>query len=134
MGKKILAADDERDIRIVVKAVLSKKGYEVHTASDGQEAIDRLSSEEFSLVILDVLMPKLNGFSVLQKIREQGKKELPVIMLTALSSDKDVWNGYEKGATYYLPKPFENKQLINIVDYLIGDLPEEERKKIETTL
>lgn len=134
MGKKILVVDDEPDIHSVIKAVLSKKDYNVQTASDGREALQKLSAEKFDLIILDVLMPNIDGFTVLQRIREGGLIDLPVVMLTAMSSERDMWKGYEKGATYYLTKPFENKQLVNIIDYLIGDLPQEERLRLELNL
>jgi DNA-binding response OmpR family regulator len=134
VGKKILVVDDEPDIHSVIKAVLSKKDYNVQTASDGREALQKLSAEKFDLIILDVLMPNIDGFTVLQRIREGGLIDLPVVMLTAMSSERDMWKGYEKGATYYLTKPFENKQLVNIIDYLIGDLPQEERLRLELNL
>lgn len=134
VGKKILVVDDEPDIHSVVKAILLKRGYDIQTAFDGEEALQKLSAEKYDLIILDVLMPKLDGFAVLQKIRESGQTELPVVMLTAVSSDRDMWKGYEKGATYYITKPFENKRLANIVDYLIGDLPRDERTNLELSL
>ena len=134
MTKKILEVDDEPDIHSVIKAVLSKKDYDVQSASDGQEALEKLSTQKYDLIILDVLMPNVDGFTVLQRIREGGQTDLPVVMLTAMSSGRDIWKGYEKGATYYLTKPFENKQLVNIVDYLIGDLPRDERLRLELNL
>ena len=134
MSKKILVVDDEPDIHSVIKAVLSKKDYDVQSASDGQEALEKLSAQKYDLIILDVLMPNVNGFTVLQRIREGGQTDLPVIMLTAMSAERDIWKGYEKGATYYLTKPFENKQLVNIVDYLVGDLPRDERLRLELNL
>ena len=134
MSKKILVVDDEPDIHNVIKAILSKKDYDVQTASDGQEALQKLSTEKYDLIILDVLMPNVDGFTVMQRIRESGQTDLPVVMLTAMSSDRDMWKGYEKGATYYLTKPFDNKQMVNIIDYLIGDLPRDERLRLELSL
>lgn len=134
MAKKILVVDDEPDIHAVIKTLLAKKDYEVQTASDGQEALQKLSTGKYDLIILNVLMPNVDGFTVLLRIREGGQTDLPVVMLTALSSDRDMWKGYEKGATYYLTKPFENKQLVSIVDYLIGDLPRDERLRLECSL
>jgi two-component system response regulator VicR len=134
MSKKILVVDDEPDIHTVIKTILSKKDYDVQTASDGQEALQKLSTEKYDLIILDVLMPNVDGFTVLLRIRESGQTDLPVVMLTAMSSDRDMWKGYEKGATYYLTKPFDNKQMVNIIDYLIGDLPRAERLRLELSL
>ncbi len=134
MAKRILAVDDENDIRVIIKAVLSARGYDVELAVDGEEAIVKLNQGTYDLVILDIMMPKLDGHGVLKEIRTRGLTNLPVVMLTAKSTDKDVWEGYEEGATYYITKPFENIRLGNIVDYLIGDLPPQERAKLETQL
>jgi len=87
----------------------------------------------FDLVILDILMPKLDGYGVLRKMAEAGLKT-PVIMLTARADDDSVWDGYSRGATLYVTKPFDNKYLIDAVNYLIGDLSEAERREIERRL
>jgi len=134
MAKRILAVDDESDIRMIIEAVLTSKGYEVETAVDGEDALMKLNQGKFNLVILDIMMPKLDGYGTLKAIRERGLNELPVVMLTAKSTDKDVWKGYEEGVTYYITKPFENTRLANIIDYLIGDLTPQEKARLETQL
>ncbi len=134
MAKRVLAVDDETDIRMIIEGLLTAGGYEVTTAEDGEDALVKFNKAQFDLVILDVMMPKRDGYEVLQEIRESPKSEVPVIMLTAKATDKDVWKGYEVGATYYLTKPFSNQQLLNIVKYLIGDLPPHERERLETQL
>jgi len=134
MAKKVLAVDDESDIRMIIEAVLVSKGYEVNTAVDGEDALVKLNQSKYDLVILDIMMPKLDGFGVLKEIRQRGLTSLPVVMLTAKSTDRDVWKGYEEGVTYYITKPFENARLANIIDYLIGDLSPQERARLETQL
>ncbi len=134
MAKRILAVDDESDIRMIIQAVLAGKGYEVDTAIDGEDALVKLNQKKYDLVVLDIMMPKLDGYGVLKEIRQRGLNELPVVMLTAKSTDKDVWKGYEEGVTYYITKPFENIRLANIVDYVIGDLSPQERQRLETQL
>ena len=134
MAKRILAVDDESDIRMIIQAVLAGKGYEVDTAVDGEDALVKLNQGKYDLVVLDIMMPKLDGYGVLKEIRERGLGDMPVVMLTAKSTDKDVWKGYEEGITYYITKPFENVRLANIVDYIIGDLTPEERRRLETQL
>jgi DNA-binding response OmpR family regulator len=134
VGKRVLAVDDETDIRMIIEGLLKSGGYEVETAEDGEDALGKFNKGRFDLVILDVMMPKRDGYEVLREIRQGPKGETPVVMLTAKATDKDVWKGYEEGATYYLTKPFSNQQLLNIVKYLIGDLPPHERERLETHL
>lgn len=134
MVKHILAVDDESDIRTIIEALLTSKGYKVDTAVDGEDALVKLNQGAYDLVILDIMMPKLDGYGVLEELRKRGLGDLPVIMLTAKSTDKDVWKGYEEGITYYVTKPFENVRLSNIVDYLIGGLSPGERAKLESQL
>jgi len=95
MVKHILAVDDESDIRTIIEALLTSKGYKVDTAVDGEDALVKLNQGAYDLVILDIMMPKLDGYGVLEELRKRGLGDLPVIMLTAKSTDKDVWKGYE---------------------------------------
>jgi DNA-binding response OmpR family regulator len=134
VAKKVLAVDDETDIRTIIQGLLTSGGYEVTTAEDGEDALTKFNQGRFDLVLLDVMMPKRDGYEVLKAIRESPRGNTPVVMLTAKATDKDVWKGYEEGATYYLTKPFSNQQLLNIVKYLIGDLPPHERARLETLL
>jgi len=107
---RILVADDEIDIRNLVKIGLEENGYDVLTAEDGQEAWDILSSQEVGLAILDVMMPVLDGFSLLRKIREHST--IPVIFLTARTDDLDKVLGLGLGADDYLAKPFSVRELV----------------------
>jgi DNA-binding response OmpR family regulator len=121
-AKTILVVDDEADIRQSVGRILRNKGFEVWLAEDGEQALNVLRSwEDFDLVILDVMMPKLDGFEVLKNLRKNLRSNIPVIMLTARSTEMDVADGYVKGADFYLTKPFDLQLLLDSVDYLIGD-------------
>lgn len=134
VAKRVLAVDDETDIRMIVESLLKSGGYEVDTACDGEDAIMKYNRNKYDLVVLDIMMPKRDGYEVLKEIRSRGPESAPVIMLTAKATDKDVWKGYEEGATYYITKPFVNQTFLNIVNYLIGDLPRHEKEKLEAHL
>ncbi len=113
MGKKILIVDDEEVIRKFLKIHLSKLGYEIKEASNGEQAIEELSKDRFDLLICDVLMPKKDGWQVLKEVRANPETEsLPVIVLTAKNEDTDMFEGYNLGANYYMTKPFTKGQLL----------------------
>lgn len=104
MAYRILVADDEAEIRDVLRLYLEKEGYEVAEAADGAEAVRQIKSGTIDLAILDIMMPGLNGYRVLQNIREENN--LPVLMLSAKSSDSDKILGLDLGADDYITKPF----------------------------
>ena len=108
--KKILIADDEEGIRDMVKEYISLDGFTVDEAADGEEALELLSKNKYALLLLDVMMPKLNGWKVLSKLRETSN--LPVIMLTARGEEYDKLFGFELGADDYMIKPFSPKELL----------------------
>ncbi|MCS6951033.1 MAG: response regulator [bacterium] len=113
---KILAVDDEPHIRRLVQVNLERHGYEVVTASDGKDALEKVATEKPDLVVLDVMMPYMDGFEVLQTLRKNPEtRELPVIMLTAKAQDADVFRGWQSGADLYLTKPFNPMELISFV-------------------
>ena len=129
---KILVVDDEARMRKLVKDFLIKKDYEVIEAADGQEAVDVFFDQnDISLVILDVMMPKMDGWEVLKEIRAYSK--IPVIMLTAKGDERDELKGFDSGADEYISKPFSPKILVARVDALLrrSNLIAEE-EKIET--
>lgn len=104
MGYKILIADDEAEIRDVLRLYLEKDGYEVVEAADGVEAMEKIRKEQPDLVILDIMMPGLDGYRVLRNIRENNN--IPVIMLSAKDTDADKILGLDLGADDYITKPF----------------------------
>lgn len=107
---KILIADDEVDILNLLKVSLEESGYEVITAQNGKEAYDKFMSESVDMVILDVMMPIIDGFNLLRKIRENST--IPVILLTARVDDMDKVLGLGLGADDYISKPFSIAELI----------------------
>ena len=113
MNKKILVVDDEEVIRRFLRIYLTKWGYEVKEASDGEQVLEQLGCEGFDLLILDILMPNKDGWQVLKEVKSNPKtKDIPVIVLTAKTEDSDMFKGYELGASYYLTKPFTKAQLL----------------------
>jgi two-component system alkaline phosphatase synthesis response regulator PhoP/two-component system response regulator VicR len=123
MPKKILAVDDERHIVRLVQVNLERAGYEVITAYDGKDALEKVASEQPDLVVLDVMMPYMDGFEVLQNLRKnQATRELPVIMLTAKAQDADVFRGWQSGVDCYLTKPFNPMELISFVKRIFKSL------------
>jgi len=133
--KTVLVVDDDDDLRAIISAVVRRRGHSVLTAANGLEALKQLeSSASVDLVVLDVTMPVLDGLETLRRIRAGGRTALPVILLTANRSDSDVLAGYASGGDYYLPKPFQAESLLDVVDYLIGDLSPAERARLEQVL
>jgi two-component system alkaline phosphatase synthesis response regulator PhoP len=123
MPKKILAVDDERHIVRLVQVNLERAGYEVVTAFDGKDALEKVASEQPDLVVLDVMMPYMDGFEVLQNLRKNpSTRELPVIMLTAKAQDADVFRGWQSGVDCYLTKPFNPMELISFVKRIFKSL------------
>lgn len=110
MKKKILIADDDREIRRLVEIYLRNEGYETVMASDGLEALDILKREAVDLMILDVMMPRMDGIEACIKAREQHA--IPIIILSAKSEDMDKILGLSSGADDYLPKPFNPLELV----------------------
>lgn len=107
--EKILVVDDEASIRRILETRLSMIGYDVVTAADGEEAIATFNANHPDLVVLDVMMPKLDGYGVCQELRKES--DIPIIMLTALGDVADRITGLELGADDYVVKPFSPKEL-----------------------
>ncbi len=110
MDKKILIVDDEKNIVNIIAFNLKKEGYTVITASDGEEGVKKALSEDPDLILLDIMMPKMDGYEACRKIRE--KKHTPIIMLTARAEEIDKVLGLELGADDYVTKPFGVRELI----------------------
>ena len=108
---RILLVEDEPGLQLTLSDRLRREGYEVETAADGQSGLDRAATGEFDLVLLDVMLPRKNGFDVLRDLRQRGL-ETPVIMLTARGQVVDTVVGLKLGADDYLSKPFEMMELL----------------------
>jgi two-component system response regulator ArlR len=108
---RLLLAEDEKSLSKAIITILQKNNYSADAVYDGEEALDYLASGNYDGVILDIMMPKLDGISVLKKLREQGNT-IPVLMLTAKSEVDDKVLGLDSGANDYLTKPFHTKELL----------------------
>lgn len=108
--KKILVVDDEKPISDIIKFNLEKEGYEVVTAFDGEEALEKVETEDPALIVLDVMLPKLDGLEVVREVRKTH--DMPVIMVTAKETEIDKVLGLELGADDYVTKPFSNRELV----------------------
>jgi len=124
MSLKILVADDEPNIVISLEYLLKREGYTVAVARDGQEALDAITRDTPDLVLLDVMMPKKNGFEVCQEVRaNEALHGLKILMLTAKGRDTDVAKGTALGADAYMTKPFSTRDLVQKVADMLGRTP-----------
>ncbi len=120
--KKILIVDDDRDFVEILYARLSSFGYEIITAGDGVEGLEKVRSSTPDLIILDIMMPRMDGYDLCRLLKFDEKyKAIPVIMLTAKSQDIDRVMGNKVGADEYITKPFEIKDLIGKVRKHLGE-------------
>ena len=120
---RILLVDDEKDLREQLSAMLAGQKYFVDCAADGEEALDRIFAQPFDLIVLDIMLPKRDGLSVLQEIR-QAKIRTPVLMLTARREIDDKIAGLDQGADDYLAKPFSAAELLARVRALLRRVTE----------
>ncbi len=121
MAKKVLIADDEQNIVISIEFLLRREGFEVVVASDGEAALVKARAEKPDLVLLDVMMPKMNGFDVCQALRADPELAgMRVLMLTAKGRETEVSKGLGLGADAYMTKPFSTKELVAQVRALLG--------------
>jgi DNA-binding response OmpR family regulator len=119
LGKHVLIAEDEPHLAESLTFILGREGYEVTTALDGEVALQRIWATPPDLLILDVMLPKMNGFDILKKIRSSDAlKSLSVIILTAKGQRQDRDTAEEIGADLFLTKPFSNKEVVQAVNRL----------------
>ncbi len=122
MSRKIIIADDEEHLGHMIKFKLERAGFEVMWKLDGRSALEAVREEQPALVILDVMMPGLSGFEVLEAIKgDEVLRDTPVIMLTARTQEADIVRGIELGAADYMVKPFRPAELLARVKRLISD-------------
>jgi CheY-like chemotaxis protein len=122
MAKRILVVDDDEMVLMALDELLKPEGYEVQTVSAGSEALQKLDQGGYDLLMLDVIMPEMDGYELCKRIREKEKyKETPVIFLTAKSRDEDRARGLEAGGNLYLSKPISPDKLLGIVSDALGE-------------
>jgi two-component system alkaline phosphatase synthesis response regulator PhoP len=120
--RTIMVVDDNPDIITIVKTILEGKGYNVLSASSGQELLSLLNNQKPDLIILDIMMPEMDGLEVLGRLKGVTETaSIPVILLTAKVQYEDVLGGYKLGADYYITKPFTSTQLVNGINLLLGE-------------
>jgi len=108
---KILLVEDDRNLGFVIQDTLKMQGYKVHLCQDGKEGLQRFNQEQYDLCLLDVMMPKKDGFSLAQDIRKTNS-QVPIVFLTAKSMTEDKVLGFEAGADDYITKPFSHDELL----------------------
>ncbi len=119
--KKILIADDRPEVVELVKVTLEGEGYQTIDASDGREALEKIGKEKPDLILLDIIMPRMDGFEVLSKVRKDPKtKDIPVIMLTAKGQKVDKEKGGTLGAQDYIIKPFSPSRLLRKIEEILA--------------
>ena len=127
---RILVCDDEKDIVSALKIYLMADGYQVFEAYNGREALEILKNEDIHLVLMDIMMPEMDGITAMLKIREVSN--VPVILLTAKSEVNDRITGLEMGADDYLVKPFEMKELMARINAVLrrSEIPDDTKKRL----
>ena len=120
--RKVLVVEDEAELTGAIRIRLEQAGYEVLTAYDGQEGLEKARAENPDLIILDLMLPKIDGYKVCRMLKFDEKyKKIPVVMLTARAQEKDEDLGYEVGADAFITKPFKYQVLLAKIAELLGD-------------
>jgi two-component system alkaline phosphatase synthesis response regulator PhoP len=118
---KILVVDDEIYIVHILDFSLGMEGYEVVTALDGEQALEKMKTEKPDLIVLDIMMPKLDGYEVCKAVKaDPATKQIPVILLSAKGRNVDQSMGFEVGADDYITKPFSPRKLVERINQLLG--------------
>ncbi|MGH7790536.1 MAG: response regulator [Candidatus Binatia bacterium] len=121
MNRTILVVDDNLDSIMILRSILETQGFSVLVAQGGHEALAVLKRETPDVILLDVMMPEMSGYEVLEKIKTtHATSKVPVIMVTAKMQDEDVMTGYQHGADYYITKPCTAKQLLYGIGLVLG--------------
>src|SRR5574344_1965020 len=131
--KRILIVDDDDEIRDLLEFDVSHSGYFVDTASDGKEGLQKALNNSYDLILLDVMMPKMNGFDVCKNIR-QAKLSIPILMLTAKGTINDKTVGFDCGADDYLVKPFDIQEVLLRIRVLLRRNAPQETNSITNEL
>jgi two-component system alkaline phosphatase synthesis response regulator PhoP/two-component system response regulator VicR len=130
LAKKILTCDDEKNIVRLIQVNLERQGYEVVTAYNGRECLEVVKKENPDLIVLDLMMPEMTGFEVLDTLKKDPETEhIPVIMLTARTQDQDVLRGWQAGVECYLTKPFNPMELVTFIKRIFAVEEQEATEK-----
>jgi DNA-binding response OmpR family regulator len=120
--KHILLVDDDPDILVLERKILEREGYAISTADDGSRAMEMLGEQDFDLLLLDIMMPGIDGFEVSRFIQQRSDAEpVPIVFVTARDDPSSMREGFRSGGTVFLSKPFTANQLVRLVKAMIGD-------------
>jgi DNA-binding response OmpR family regulator len=132
---RILIAEDNAEIRALVSSILVEEGHKVGVAQNGQQALDMMMEDAPDVLVLDIMMPQMDGYTVLKELKSSGIKDtMKIMMLTAKTSESDWVRGYKLGADTYLTKPFDTDELINGIEDLLASTKEQLRMRREQEL
>jgi two-component system alkaline phosphatase synthesis response regulator PhoP len=121
MEKRILVVDDDELVLAALNELLSPEGYVVHTVLSAKEALERLDQDGYDLLLLDIIMPEIDGYELCREIREKEKyRETPIVFLTAKNREEDRVRGLEVGGNLFLSKPISPNKLLKIISDTIG--------------
>ena len=133
--RTVLVVDDEPDVLLLCRVNLEFEGYEVIEAADGEEAMERVRAQRPDVVLLDVMMPKMDGWQVLAAIKDDAElADIPVVMLTAKVQDQDQIRDWSQGAADYITKPFSPLALSQVLQDVLETDPEEEARRRQMIL
>lgn len=131
----ILVVEDDNDSRDVITMILESLGYSVLSFSSGESIIEKISGKEITVAMLDIMMPKVDGYQVLELLRETPEFcQIPVFMVTAKDQQEELLEGYKYGADYYITKPFSSRQLEYALKLFLENEEEEPHERQETEL
>ncbi|MFP5351966.1 MAG: response regulator transcription factor [Actinomycetota bacterium] len=132
---RILIAEDNAEIRTLVSSILVEEGHKVGVAQNGQQALDMMLDDPPDVLVLDIMMPQMDGYTVLKELKSSGIKEtMKILILTAKTSESDWVRGFKLGADSYLTKPFDTDELINGIEDLLSSTKEQLRVRREAEL
>lgn len=118
--KRILVVDDEEILRMLICDTLEDTGYDIDEAEDGIEAVKKIRQQTYDLIILDYMMPNLSGIEVIEELPMEVKQNTPILMLTAKAQESDRQIALEKGANYFMSKPFSPIELLGLVEDILN--------------
>jgi DNA-binding response OmpR family regulator len=119
---KLLIVEDDQTISFMVREVLRHEGFETTAIAEGSDALDALRADPYDIVLLDVMLPGVDGISILRAIREDpALSHIAVVLLTARSDDSSTWEGWKAGCDLYLSKPFDPDELVAALDRLVSE-------------
>lgn len=122
MDRTILVVDDDHDTLLLLQTMLAAKGFSVVSAQSGAEALEAVQHGAPALILLDLMMPGMSGYEVLDRLKSNhATSRIPVILVTAKRLDDDLMTGYQHGADYYITKPYTSKQLLFGIELVLGN-------------